>query len=101
MTEEKEQKIDYMLIILRQIDRCNASVPNELHDATLKLRLLMEPLADEQWKEDVGKIEEELKEEMEWEDLDPDNTEYYKAGIRVLSACLHLLERKGLIVEHG
>ena len=90
---------DYLRLIFLQIERCNSSKPDELHDATLKLRLLMEPLADEQWKEDVGKIEEELKEEMEWEDLDPDNTEYYKAGIRVLSACLSLLKRKGKIEE--
>ena len=90
---------DYLRLIFLQIERCNSSKPDELHDATLKLRLLCESLADEQWKEDVGKIEEELKEEMEWEDLDPDKTEYYKAGIRVLSACLALLKRKGLIEE--
>jgi len=90
---------DYLRLIFLQIERCNSSKPDELHDATLKLRLLCESLADEQWKEDVGKIEEELKEEMEWEDLDPDKTEYYKAGIRVLSACLTLLKRKGLVEE--
>jgi len=90
---------DYLRLIFLQIERCNSSKPDELHDATLKLRLLCESLADEQWKEDVGKIEEELKEEMEWEDLDPDKTEYYKAGIRVLSACLSLLKRKGLVEE--
>jgi hypothetical protein len=88
---------DYLRLIFLQIERCNSSKPDELHDATLKLRLLCEPLADEQWKGEVGKIEEELKEEMEWEDLDPDKTEYYKAGIRVLSACLSLLNRKGKI----
>jgi hypothetical protein len=91
------EQINYLNLVFRQIDRCNSSKPDELHDATLKLRLLCEPLADEQWKEDVGKIEEELKTEMEWEDLDPDKTEYYKAGIRVLSACLSLLKRKDLI----
>ena len=93
------EQINYLNLVFRQIDRCNSSKPDELHDATLKLRLLCEPLADEQWKEEVGKIEEELKTEMEWEDLDPDKTEYYKAGIRVLSACLSLLKRKGLIEE--
>jgi hypothetical protein len=91
------EQINYLNLILRQIDRCNSSNPDELHDATLKLRLLMEPLADEQWKEEVGKIEEELKTEMEWEDLDPDKTEYYKAGVKILSACLSLIKRKGLI----
>jgi len=47
----------------------------------------------------VGKIEEELQSEAEYEDLDPDKTDYYKAGIRILSACLSLLKRKGLIEE--
>lgn len=88
---------DYLTLVFYQIDRCNAAKPDELHDATLKLRLLMEPLADEQWKEEVGKIEEELKSETEYEELDPDKTDYYKAGIRVLSACLSLLKRKDLI----
>ncbi|MCJ7633900.1 hypothetical protein MUP77_16130, partial [Candidatus Bathyarchaeota archaeon] len=75
------EQINYLNLVFRQIDRCNSSKPDELHDATLKLRLLCEPFADEQWKEEVSKIEDELKEETEWEDLDSDNTEYYKAGI--------------------
>ena len=88
---------DYLRLVYLQIDRCNSSKPEELHDATLKLRLLCEPFADEQWKEEVGKIEDELKSEAEYEDLDPDKTDYYKAGVKVLSACLSLLKRKGLI----
>jgi hypothetical protein len=88
---------DYLRLIFLQIDRCNAAKTDELHDATLKLRLLCEPFADEQWKEEVGKIETELKSEAEYEELDPDKTDYYKAGIRILSACLSLLKRKGLI----
>jgi len=35
--------------------------------------------------------------ETEYEELDPDKTDYYKAGIKVLSACLSLLKRKDLI----
>jgi len=45
----------------------------------------------------MEKIENELKSETEYEDLDLDKTEYYKAGIRILSACLSLLKRKDLI----
>jgi len=88
---------DYLRLVFLQVERCNATEPNELHDAPLKLRLLCEPFADEQWKEEVGKIEEGLKSETEFEELDPDKTEYYKVGIKVLSACLFLLKRKGLI----
>jgi hypothetical protein len=88
---------DYLRLIFLQIDRCNSSKPEELHDTTLKLRLLCEPFADEQWKEEVGKIEEELQSETKYEELDPDKTEYYKAGVKILSACLSLIKRKGLI----
>jgi hypothetical protein len=44
-------------------------------------------------------IEDKLLSETEYEELAPDETEYYKAGIKVLSACLSLLKRKGLIEE--
>jgi hypothetical protein len=88
---------DYLRLILLQIDRCNSSKPDDLYDATLKLRLLCEPLSDEQWKEEIGNIERELKSEAEYEELEPDKTVYYRAGINLLSSCISLLKRKGLI----
>ena len=59
--------------------------------------MLCEQIADEQWKEEVDKIETELKSGTEYEELELDKTVYYKAGIKILSACLSLLKRKGLI----
>jgi hypothetical protein len=88
---------DYLRLIFLQIERANSSKPEELYGATLKLRLLCEMIADEQYITEVGMIEDSLLAETEYEELAPDENEYHKAGIKVLSACLSLLKRKGLI----
>jgi len=93
---------DYLRLIYLQIDRCNSiDDPNKLYEASIKLYLLCQCFVDDKFKEEFSKIQEGIKDDTWGDELDSDPTPYHKAGLDILSACISLLDRKGIIPKEG
>lgn len=100
MTEqkEKEQKLDYKLIILRQLDRCNSANSEDLYEATLKLHMLVKPYSDDTYNKEFDEIQKTLEKETHFEVMEEDNAPYHMAGLDILSAVASLFVRNAEFV---
>ena len=86
---------DYLRLIFLQLERCNAATPDKLYEVTLNLRSLCNPFSDEQFKKEISDIQEELEEELNWDEDGSETGCFQIAGRKILDACIDLLKRKG------
>jgi len=88
---------DYLRLIFLQLERCHAATPDKFYECTLSLRSLCNPFSDEQFSKEISDIQEELEEELNWDEDGSETDCFQIAGRKILDACIDLLKRKGKI----
>lgn len=106
---ELKEKVDYVSLLFRQIDRCNSSREG-FSEAVDHLRVLCVPFEDKEFLERLDVLEKVYSENVSKienyrllsydEKLAYKRQYIYDRAIGVFRAIIELLNRKGVIIEH-
>ncbi len=108
--EELKEKVDYVSLLFRQIDRCCASKGEAFVEAVEHLRVLCAPFEDEEFLKRLKAIEEAYERVVSKVDksflvkLSRSEERYemqynYERAFEIFKAIIDLLNRKGVIIE--
>lgn len=115
--ERLERPLDFNQVLFRQIERVNSSRTKDILNDTLQFNIwvgciqqltaLLEPFKDNEWCDNVEKLQREVREEKE--KLEGANLEFLKREAKkselfekfwrsVFTECILLMQRKGLLL---
>lgn len=105
---ELKEKVDYVSLLFRQIDRCNSSRGLAFIDAVEYLGVLVIPFEDMEYLERLKEIDKAYNEAIDeigrprFVKLDKEELEMkcaYMRAVEIYRAIIKLLDRKGIIIE--